>query len=415
MDAPERTPRRILVVSPWADFWSMPGKAGVSDDAEFVRRALAAGHTLHFLVPAGGRFSPDETHPNLRVHPFPDIFPRLRWLPPPLRRLAWYGYFAGPVARRAARLAREIRPELVMGFSYHGSRGAERVGRELGIPSLVKHFGVYKAAFFDRWPRWRYRWENAETLDGLTRKVDRLVILNDGTRGREAALRAGVPAERIVFLLNGIHKEWAGLDLDRGAERARLGLAPGETAALFLARLEHFKGTAQLLRLLPRLAGGGEPLRLIVAGSGPDEGALRAAAARLPDPGRVRFLGAVPHDEVPRLFAAADLFLTLNTYSNMAIPTCEAMVCGVPVVATDVTGTAETVRDGENGLLVPFGDDEALLAALRRLAADAALRARLGEGARRFAAERFDDWDTRVGRELDLVEELCREGRTVGP
>jgi glycosyltransferase involved in cell wall biosynthesis len=412
---PRHEPRRILVITPWADFWSMPGKAGVSDDAEFVRRALAAGHTLHFVLPAGGKFDTAEQDPRLHLHPFPDVFARWRWLPTPLRRLVYMGWFLGPVVRRARRVAAQVKPELVLGFSYHGARAAEVVGRERRIPSVVKHFGVYTAAFFDRWPRWKYRYKNLETLYGLTRKVDRLVILNDGTRGREVALHAGAPPERVVQLLNGIHTEWAQLGLDRAAERARLGVAPGEAAILFLARLAPFKGTQQLMRVLPRLlADASRPLRVLVAGSGEDEPWMRAAAARLPDPERVRFLGAVPHDQVPALFAAADCFLTLNTYSNGSIPTCEAMVMGCPVIATAVAGTGEFVRDGVNGRLVPPDDDEALLAALRDTLADDAARARLARGARDWAAAHFDSWDTRVGRELNLIDELCAEGRTVG-
>jgi glycosyltransferase involved in cell wall biosynthesis len=406
-----RQARRILIVTPWADFWSMPGKAGVSDDAEFVQRALAAGHELHFVLPAGGRFDEGERRPRLLLHPFPDIVPRTRWLPTPLKRLLWLSYYKGPVVRCALRVARTVKPELVLGFSYHGARAAEVIGRELAIPSVVKHFGVYTAAFFDRWPRLKYRYKNWETLYGLTRQVDRQLILNDGSRGREAALAAGVPAGRIVYLLNGLHTEWGALAIDREAARARLGAAPEEGVLLFLARLAPFKGTRQLLRILPRLlAECRRPLRVLIAGSGEDEAWMRRAAAGLVAAERIRFLGPVPHDEVPPLFAAADCFLSLNTYSNMAVPTCEAMVMGCPVVATDVAGTRETVVDGANGRLVPPGDDAALVAALRALLEDEALRARLAAGARRTAAG-FDSWDTRVGRELDLVEALCREGR----
>lgn len=392
----------------------MPGKAGVSDDAEFVARALAAGHELHFVVPAGGTFDPEDLHERLHIHPFRNIFPGTAWMPTPLKRLVWMGWFLGPVVDRAKQVTREVNPDLVIGFSYHGARAAEVLGAAFGIPSLVKHFGVYTAAFFKEWPRWKYLYKNLETLYGLSRKVDRLVILNDGSLGKEAAVRAGTPAERVVFLLNGIHTEWSELEFDREAERERLGIAEGEGAILFLARLAHFKGTGQLMRVLPELLAGSErPLRLIVAGSGEDEAWMREAAARLPDPSRVSFLGAVPHDEVPRLFAAADCFLTINTYSNMAIPTCEAMVMGCPVVATDVTGTAETVKDGVNGRLVAVDDDAALISALQELLADEEERKKLAAGASRWAAEHFDSWDTRVGRELDLIDLLCEEGRTV--
>ena len=395
----------------------MPGKAGVSDDAEFVRRALDAGHELHFFVPAGGKLHSEEMHPNLHVHQFRNIFPPTRSWPTLLRRPLWFGYFVGPVARGAVRCARRVEPDIVLGFSYLGAAGAERVGRALGIPSVVKHFGVYTAAFFRVWSRAKYLYKNYEILTGLKRRVDAMIILNDGSLGKEAAVRAGFPAERVHFLLNGIHTEWAQLDLDGAAERRKLEIPEGEGVLLFLARLEPFKGTAQLRRVLAKLMAAPErPLHLLVAGSGPDEGMLREAAAALPADvsKRVRFLGAVPHDDVPNLFAAADCFLTINTYSNMAIPTCEAMVCGTPVIASDVTGTAETVIDGRNGLLVPEDDDDALVAAVARIMDDGKLRADLANGAAEFARERFDSWDRRVARELDLIDRLCEQGRSIG-
>ncbi len=71
------------------------------------------------------------------------------------------------------------------------------------------------------------------------------------------------------------------------------------------------------------------------------------------------------------------------------------------------------MRDGVNGRLVPAGDDAALVAALRELLEDESGRARLAQGARSWAAEHFDSWDARVGRELDLIDELCAGGRSV--
>ncbi|MCP4549947.1 MAG: glycosyltransferase family 4 protein [bacterium] len=414
MSTPSRTPRKIMIVSPWPDFWSMDGKAGVSDDAEFVSRALEAGHELHFVVPAGGRFHAEEAHERLHVHTFTDVFESTRWLPTPLRRILWFSYFIGPVPRRALQVARSVQPDIVFGFSYHGARGAELVGRKLNIPSLVKHFGVYTAAFFKEWSPLKYRYKNLETLYGLTRDVDRLVLLNDGSLGREVATRAGFPPERISLLLNGINTEWLDIQYDTAAQRNALGIGQDEAVVLFLARLAHFKGTKQLIRILPELlAAMQRPTRIVIAGSGEDEAWMREAVAQMKCADRVLFLGAVPHDDVPPLFAAADCFLTINTYSNMAIPTCESMVCGTPVVATDVTGTAETVRDGENGRLVPMGDDSALIAAIRAVVEDPVEQARLAEGARRFARENFDSWDRRVGRELDIIDELCERGRSI--
>jgi len=80
----------------------------------------------------------------------------------------------------------------------------------------------------------------------------------------------------------------------------------------------------------------------------------------------------------------------------------EAMLCGLPVVAADVRGPAEQVVPEVTGLLVPPGDTPALAAALRRLAADAALRERMGAAGRQRAVERYDEAKVLV-RTLDLL------------
>ena len=95
-------------------------------------------------------------------------------------------------------------------------------------------------------------------------------------------------------------------------------------------------------------------------------------------------------------YAEADLFALPcivgrdGNRDGLPVSIVEALACGVPVVATPVSGIPEAVRDGENGLLVPENDPEALAAAIRRLAEDGALRARLAAAARGWVLDRFD-------------------------
>ena len=84
---------------------------------------------------------------------------------------------------------------------------------------------------------------------------------------------------------------------------------------------------------------------------------------------------------------------------------CEAMNCGLPVVATAVDGTPEAVRDGETGLLVPARDPAALAAALGRLLDDAELRGRMGEAALRIGREEYT-WTANARRMSAIYEGL---------
>jgi glycosyltransferase involved in cell wall biosynthesis len=115
----------------------------------------------------------------------------------------------------------------------------------------------------------------------------------------------------------------------------------------------------------------------------------------------------VPHDRVPHVLGAADVFVSTSTLTNMSIPTCEAMVVGVPVVALDVGGTSEVVRHEETGLLVAEEDRDGLGAAIARLVNDPELRRRLGANARAFAAQSFMSWDERVAAEIAVLDRLA--------
>jgi glycosyltransferase involved in cell wall biosynthesis len=132
---------------------------------------------------------------------------------------------------------------------------------------------------------------------------------------------------------------------------------------------------------------------LELAGDGDEREALEARAHELGLDGRVRFLGSLPRDEVLALFRRADAALLSSAWENFPHTLVEALAVGTPAIATDVGGVPEIVTDGENGLLVPAGDPDALAAAIRRFTGDEELRARLtaaaAPSAERFSAERI--------------------------
>ena len=117
-------------------------------------------------------------------------------------------------------------------------------------------------------------------------------------------------------------------------------------------------------------------------------------------PHRLRPLGY--RADVARVLAAADVFALPSHFEGLPMSVIEAMLTGLPVVATDTRGPREQVVDGETGLLVPPTAVEPLAQALGRLAADPALRARMGAAGRARALARFTEAAV-VGRTLDLL------------
>ena len=159
-----------------------------------------------------------------------------------------------------------------------------------------------------------------------------------------------------------------------------------------VARLSKEKGLHYLLEAFAVVAGRHPQARLVLAGEGPERRRLERLAARLGLGERVRFLGEVPHEQVPEVLQQLDVFAMPSTYEGFGVAALEAEAMEVPVVASRIHGIPDVVADGETGLLVPPRDRQALAAALERLASDGDLRRRLGQAGRAFVAEHYS-WE----------------------
>jgi glycosyltransferase involved in cell wall biosynthesis len=211
------------------------------------------------------------------------------------------------------------------------------------------------------------------------------------------AVEWGVPAEKVEVLPNPVvTPELA----PREQLRARHGLE-GRTL-VFAGRLSIQKAVGVTLDALAQLEG----VSLVLAGDGPDAGLLRRRASELSLDGRVRFLGPQPRERVLELLGAADAVVLSSNWENFPHVLVEALGVGTPVIATATGGVTEIVTDGENGLLVPPGDPDALAAAVRRYFEDPALQDRLRAAARgsvtRFAPEKI------YGRLEEILADAAR-------
>ena len=158
---------------------------------------------------------------------------------------------------------------------------------------------------------------------------------------------------------------------------------------LYVGRVKRYKGLDTLLRALAVLRARRPDLpdlRLAVAGSGDDLPRLRALADSLGIASSVDFLGFVSARRKVELYHEAAVVLNSSRKEGWGLTSIEGNACGAPVVATDVPGLCDSVRDGETGFLVPFGDAEAFATATERLLTDSALWRAFSENGRRWAA-----------------------------
>jgi len=180
-------------------------------------------------------------------------------------------------------------------------------------------------------------------------------------------------------------------------------LPRGGTRLLCHGRVDRRKGVLDLLEAMPAIRRAVPGTTLVVSGVGPDLAEARARAERPDLAGPVTFTGYVAYDQVPHVYAGADVFVSPTYAEGFSNTILEAMACGVPVVATRSVGVVDCIRDGENGLLVDVGDIPALAQACTLALLDRRCAARLRHTALTDARERYA-WPVVAEGVLDAYE-----------
>jgi glycosyltransferase involved in cell wall biosynthesis len=199
-----------------------------------------------------------------------------------------------------------------------------------------------------------------------------------------------VPADKIRIVSNaGFEPVTAGPG--RARVRERFGIRDGQVGVVVVARLVEQKGHDVLLRALSRVPDV-DRLRVVCIGEGPRRDGLERMVAARGLEAVVTLAGQLP--SAASLLAGFDILALPSRWEGLPLVVVEAMAAGLPVIASATGATPEVVTDGETGLLVPPGDEEALARALGRLAADEDLRRRMGAAgrSRRPSGDVNDSW-----------------------
>jgi glycosyltransferase involved in cell wall biosynthesis len=257
-------------------------------------------------------------------------------------------------------------------FHCHVGIGAEdwdgvRLARGAGCPAVVQ---TQHQPYLLSHPRKREQWHHA------AEPVDRLIAVSEALR--RTYERIGAAPERFTTVPNGVAPR---TDLlGRARARDRLGLGSDQPVVLTIGRLAPMKGHRYLIEAVPAVAARFPQLTVVILGEGNLRGALTRQAADLGVADRVCLAGH--RTDARLLLDAADVFVLPSLHEGMPLVALEAMEAGLPVVATDVIGTAEVVVPGRTGVLVRPGDAPALAEAIGALLADPDRRCRLGQAGR---------------------------------
>ncbi|MCW8137403.1 MAG: glycosyltransferase [Planctomycetota bacterium] len=275
--------------------------------------------------------------------------------------------------------------DVIVAHDWLAAPAAREAARILGRPLVVvihdevvgKHAGV-----LDREGRF------VRELECLVVHDSNLVIANSEYIAQQVVKHYGVAAERVVAIHGGIDPAFdRSTPTDHQADFRAALAAEDELLVVYVGRLDPEKGLGVLSDAIPLVHDHESRVKFVLVGTGRREDALRARLGA-----RARLLGYARGEALVRLYRAADMVVVPSVYEPFGLVALEAMLCGASVVVAGSGGLPEIVRHGQDGLVVPPGDAQALARAILTLGADPAARRVFSLAGRRRALEAFD-WE----------------------
>ena len=314
-------------------------QVAVAEVQEFVRRGFAVS-----LV----TLSPDR--PNSLMFDVPDECEKVM--------IEFRSLYDWRSLRALARLLRQMQPDIIITQMWFANTVGRIAARWARIEDRLLAFeqNVYDKLRLKSWKQFL-----ADRL--LQRWCRKVVAVSYAIK--ESLLRSHIDAKRVVVIHDSIDLERVVQAPPAASIRAELGVGDA-FMYLFVGRLVPQKGVDVLIAAFAKQSSG----VLLIAGQGVDRASLEAQAAELGVASRVFFLGV--RRDVPSLMKVADCFVLASRLEGLGMVLVEAIMSGLPVVATNVDGIPEVVEDGKTGELVAPDDIGAFAAAMQKAREDKA-------------------------------------------
>lgn len=316
------------------------------------------------------------------------------------------------LSRRIEEVAEKEKPDLLHAHSPAlNGMAALRAGKRLNLPVVYECRAFWEDAAVDHGTssEWGLRYRLTRALEShVFRNADAVTTICEGLRAETAS--RGIAADKITVIPNAVDTGnfTAGVAA-RPELQAQLGLT-GKTVLGFIGSFYAYEGIPLLVQAMPDLLINHPDLRLLLVGGGPQDDEIRTLVSRLGLEDAVIMTGRVDHQQVQDYYNLVDIFVYPRLSMRLTelvtpLKPLEAMAQGRLVVASDVGGHQELIRDGETGVLFKAGQPAALAEAVNRLLARRDEWQQMRDNGRTFV-EQERTWPSSVARYQAVYEGL---------
>jgi glycosyltransferase involved in cell wall biosynthesis len=219
-----------------------------------------------------------------------------------------------------------------------------------------------------------------------SRLVDGFIAVSDEVRTTMIEIIGPIQG-RIVVMRNGVDVERYRRSVDKTLVRSQLGLGADARLIAMVGTLKEVKGHHYMVEAMTSIVPQYPDVHALFIGDGPLKRELQAQVEKVSLNTHIHFLGN--RSDVPELLAASDFFALPSLWEGLSMALLEAMTTGLPIVASEVSGTVGAITHNETGLLVPPGNSQQLAEAIEQLLTNPKQAQAMGAAARRLVETEF--------------------------
>ena len=325
------------------------------------------GHEVHLIC---WKLRPGYDE-NIHIHSLTKIAPKIWAISQYLSALLWIF--------QTRRLVKKIKPDILDGhfITIYGFLAACSGFHPLVVTSWGSDVLIY--------PR------RNSLLRSITKyalgKAD--VVAFNSEVARKELVKLGTKPEKLVFFRRGVNTQQFGPQRRDRQFKEQLRIS-GMPTVISIRNLKPIYNVEMLIKAIPSVLKQTPEAKFVIAGDGEQRGALTNLANSLGVSDSIRFVGLLPHDELPRYLSSSDIYVSTSVSDSSPLSLQEGMACGLAPVVTDIPANHDWIKDGENGFLVPISDIEMLANKIVYLIKNDQIREEFGKTNRKIIQEKAE-------------------------